>query len=55
MTSITNGFAKNYGWFSLTSSRAQSPFLLFVNLHWGKMQLPGADSALGSRAVIESP
>jgi putative oxidoreductase len=32
---ITRTFAKAYGWFSWFSSRAQSPFLLFVRLYWG--------------------
>ena len=27
--------ARAYGWFSSLSSRAQSPFLLFVRLYWG--------------------
>ena len=35
MTSITGVFANAYGWFSSVSSRAQSPFLLFVRLYWG--------------------
>ena len=32
---ITRTFAKAYGWFTSLSSRAQSPFLLFVRLYWG--------------------
>jgi putative oxidoreductase len=35
MTSIMRAFAKAYNWFSWISSRAQSPFLLFVRLYWG--------------------
>ena len=35
MNSITRAFAKAYGGFSSVSSRAQSPFLLFVRLYWG--------------------